>query len=269
MQKSLLQLTLLLAMSLGLVTAAVAQDTQGNNNPNANSQQQSTQPNQSNSMISTADRSFVTEAAQQNLLQSKLASLAESKTQNDQVKDLAGRFRDEANSTKGGLQDIASRNNMTLPTSLDTRHQQMYDRMSNLSGAEFDREFTNREIHLQDRAVNLYQNESQNGQDKDIRDFATSKMSTIKQDQQQAMNAQQSMGGAASNTQASNSQTSNTQISKTQTQQQNRAKPGAMQGSQNQQLPRTAGELPLLALLGCLSLAAGLGGFVRTSLNRY
>ena len=177
----------------------------------------------------------------------QIAALADMNSQNNEVKDYALRLRDDARSANDRLKDIASRHNITLPASLDPQHQQMHNRLSSLSGAAFDREFARTAAQLQDQAMRLYEDESQMGQNQEIRDLANSRMDPVRQLQQDARTLEQSITATAANIPPATAQPERT------TQPPPAAAPVA---PSEERLPRTAGELPLLALIGCASLAA-------------
>jgi putative membrane protein len=90
----------------------------------------------------TADaRHFAEQADYAGNAEVKLGQLASGRTQNTQVKEFAQMMvRDH---TKGNedLQKAVSRFDVHLPDGLDNEHQRLYDRLSTLQGAEFDREY--------------------------------------------------------------------------------------------------------------------------------
>lgn len=89
------------------------------------------------------------------------------------VKDFGARM--EAHQSKVGdqLKEIASSNSVTIPDMLRTKDQALYDRLSKLSGQQFDREYMR--ALVVDRALDVaaFRRESQSAADLTVRDLAT------------------------------------------------------------------------------------------------
>jgi putative membrane protein len=86
-------------------------------------------------------RHFAESAIGANAAEVKLGQLAAQKAQNAQVKQFAQMM--VADHTKAGneLKQAVKSYNVNAPTTLDAKHQALYDRLSKMSGAAFDREY--------------------------------------------------------------------------------------------------------------------------------
>ena len=84
---------------------------------------------------------FAEKALMANFAEVKLGELAAERAQNGDVKQFAQMMISDH--TKAGAELAAAVNpfNIAAPTKLDPEHQQLYDRLSKLSGSEFDREY--------------------------------------------------------------------------------------------------------------------------------
>jgi putative membrane protein len=71
------------------------------------------------------------------------------------------------------LKQVASQENLTLPTTLDKKHQQMVDKLSALSGPAFDKAYVKDMVKDHEKDVKEFQKESQDGTDPNIKSFAT------------------------------------------------------------------------------------------------
>src|ERR1700736_481755 len=76
---------------------------------------------------------------------------------------------------------LAGKEGMAVPGSLDSRHQGRVDRLAKLSGAEFDRAYIKDQIGSQQRDVDAFEMESQEGADAAVRDFALKTMPAVQQ----------------------------------------------------------------------------------------
>jgi putative membrane protein len=90
----------------------------------------------------TADaRHFAEQAAYAGNAEVKLGQLAAERAQSSQVKEFAQMMVRDHTKAGNELKQAVSRHDVSLPTGLDDEHQRLYDRLSRLRGAEFDREY--------------------------------------------------------------------------------------------------------------------------------
>ena len=78
------------------------------------------------------------------------------------------------------LLSIASSKGITVSDKLDEKHQKMVDKISNLSGAEFDKAYVDAMVKGHHKAEALFSTEASSGQDSDIKAFAAKTCETIK-----------------------------------------------------------------------------------------
>jgi putative membrane protein len=84
------------------------------------------------------------------------------------------------------LKEIASKKGITLPTSMDAKSQATYDRLSKLSGAEFDRAYMRDMVADHKTDVNEFKQESERGTDPDLKAFAAKTLPTLQEHLQMA-----------------------------------------------------------------------------------
>jgi putative membrane protein len=87
------------------------------------------------------DAHFAKEAAQGGMAEVKLGQLAQEKGSSDTVKGFGKRMVDDHSKAGDKLKEVASRESITLPTNISAKDQAIYDRLSNLNGAAFDRSY--------------------------------------------------------------------------------------------------------------------------------
>jgi putative membrane protein len=88
--------------------------------------------------VSTADKNFIHAAAQGGMTEVKLGELAAQKAMRDDVKAFGKRMVKDHSAINNDLKALAAQKGVTLPDSLDAKHQAMVDKMAALSGSEFD-----------------------------------------------------------------------------------------------------------------------------------
>ena len=85
--------------------------------------------------------SFAKQAMLANKAEVKLGELAVQKGQSADVKEFAQMMVKEHTNGLNTLKEAVKGQGVEEPAQLDTKHQTLYDRLSKLSGAEFDREY--------------------------------------------------------------------------------------------------------------------------------
>ncbi len=129
--------------------------------------------------------SFVRRAAQDGMTEVKLAEVAQQKSQSDAVKSFAMHMQQDHSKANSELESLASSKSLTVPTSLDARHQKMVDALSSKSGAAFDTAYANAMVKDHKQAIALFK-QAQKSKDADIASFAAKTLPTLQQHQQLA-----------------------------------------------------------------------------------
>ena len=78
---------------------------------------------------------------------------------------------------------MASKESIDLPSALDAKHQATVDKLSKLSGADFDKAYVKEMVKDHDTDVKEFQKQAQNGQNASIRDFASKTLPTLEEHQ--------------------------------------------------------------------------------------
>jgi putative membrane protein len=134
--------------------------------------------------LSSADQSFVTEAAQTNAAEIKLGELGVQKGSTAQVRNMAQMIIDDHKKVGDKLQSIATRENFALPGVPNAEQRATYDRLSAMSGTDFDRAFLDEIKTDHQQAISLFQNETRNGTDPQLKSFAQSTLPSLRHHEQ-------------------------------------------------------------------------------------
>jgi putative membrane protein len=85
------------------------------------------------------------------------------------------------------LKKIAGAENLTLPQSLDAEHQALKEKLSDLKGEAFDREYAKAMAKGHDKAVALFETASQAAQlPAELKEFAAATLPTLKEHMEMA-----------------------------------------------------------------------------------
>ncbi len=119
-----------------------------------------------------APEAFMTEAAQGGLAEVELSTVAKTKAQNAEVKKFAQQMIEDHSNANAELKQLAGKKNVTLPTEPDATHKGIKDKLSSLSGADFDTEYVNTMVADHEKSVALFKSQAETGTDAETKAFA-------------------------------------------------------------------------------------------------
>jgi putative membrane protein len=234
----------------------------------------------SQSKLSDADRDFLQKAYQANANEIQLAQMASQRASNNEVKQYAQKLVSDHTKAKNEIQRIAQEKGVDLSTARENTDQ---NKFSNLSGPAFDKEFIQEQMNAHQQAIDLHQQEAQNGKDPEIKSFASNQLGTLQQHEAMANNLQSSINSVDQNAAGKNeserqpqslgrsdvgttdeSQSGMNQEPQSQDQQSSTSSSSSSTTttnktnvqSQDKDLPRTGSNLPLVGLFGLLLVGA-------------
>jgi len=132
------------------------------------------------------DEAFVRAAARGGLSEIKLGKLAMDQGSNEAVKAFGTRMVAEHTKAGDDLKEAAKEENIGLPTDLTAKDQATYDRLSKLSGAEFDQAYAQDMVKDHQQDLRDFQREANHGNDDVVRGFASETVPMIQQHLDQA-----------------------------------------------------------------------------------
>ncbi|HLO52179.1 MAG TPA: DUF4142 domain-containing protein [Kamptonema sp.] len=123
--------------------------------------------------LSSRDRNFINQAAQIGMLEVQLGQLATQRGSSNTVKQYGQRMVNEHTQANQELMQLAGQKGVTPSKTLDSQHKAVMNRISNLSGASFDEAYMREMIDGHNQAIALFKAQSQQGQDPDLKAWAT------------------------------------------------------------------------------------------------
>lgn len=135
--------------------------------------------NMNNEVSSAADR-FMTSAAQGGMMEVELGKLAASKAQNPEIKAFGQKMVVDHGKANDELKALAAKKNIELPKEMSGGHKETVDRLSKLSGAEFDKEYVKLMVDDHDADLEAFQAQADDGEDADVKAFAAKYAPVIK-----------------------------------------------------------------------------------------
>jgi putative membrane protein len=136
------------------------------------------------------DRAFVAGAATAGMTEIRLGELALQRSQDPTVRSFARRMIDDHTAANAQLKELATRKGLTLPTEMTPSQKMTYDRLSRMSGPEFDREYLRTMARDHDMVVRDFKRQSEMGHDPDLRMWAMKTLPTLQRHDQMAHSAE-------------------------------------------------------------------------------
>lgn len=133
------------------------------------------------SKLSSADSSFVKEAAQGGLLEVELGKVAQEKASDPKVKEFGKRMEQDHGKVNDELKKFASDKGIQLAAELDRKHKSKVAKLSKLSGAKFDQQYMQDMVSDHKADIKEFQRESEKGKDADLQKFASQSLATLKE----------------------------------------------------------------------------------------
>jgi putative membrane protein len=126
-------------------------------------------------------QAFVQKAAVTDMAEIQLGQLALQKSQDPEIRKFAERMVKDHTASSAKLKAAAAKDNVTVPTALDAKHQQTVQELQALNGEAFDTAYRKHMGKGHHKAVELFENASKSAQVAEpVRQFAASTLPTIK-----------------------------------------------------------------------------------------
>src|SRR6266576_4664641 len=151
--------------------------------------------------LSKDESTFVNEAAEGGMMEVQLGKLAQEKAADDKVKQFGKRMEQDHSKANDELKKIASDKGVQLSTDLDKKHKTKIDKLTKLSGADFDKQYMNDMVSDHKEDIKKFQRVADKGKDADLKQFASQTLPTLKEHLQLAQStAQQVKSGGKTKT---------------------------------------------------------------------
>jgi putative membrane protein len=147
---------------------------------------QESSPVSSVAQAAMTDQAFAKDAARGGMAELKLGKLAQDNGSSEAVKTFGTRMVAEHRKAGDKLKQAAAQEHLALPADLAAKDQATYDRLSKLSGADFDRAYAQDMVKDHQQDLRDFQREANRGNDDLIRAFAAQTVPMIQQHLEQA-----------------------------------------------------------------------------------
>ena len=152
--------------------------TPSNNNPGRSPNTPAGDQTSPNS-LSSRDRTFVMQAGQLSMMEVELGRLAVKRGSSAGVKQYGQEMVEEHTRANQELMQLVMQKQVELPTEMSTQNTATIDRLSELSGTSFDTAYKQAMIESHNQAIALFQAQSQQGQDPQLKAWAAQKLPNL------------------------------------------------------------------------------------------
>ena len=136
-------------------------------------------PAQNTGSAATSDQAFVDMAAQTDMTEAHLGQMAADQAQSQGVKDYAQMLVTDHTADYTKLSAVAGKAGLTVPKGLDAKHEKMAASFAKLHGKAFDQKYIHEMVAGHEAAIAAYNKESRDGQNADLKGYATETLPTL------------------------------------------------------------------------------------------
>jgi putative membrane protein len=136
--------------------------------------------------LNDTDRNFVNMASMSNNAEVMAGQLASTKGSNAAVKMYGQMMVSDHTTAQTELQNLAGTVGLTASTQVDAEHQALMARLNSLSGYSFDTAYINSQVRDHQKAISLFQDESNNGQRTEVKNYANKYLPALQMHYQRA-----------------------------------------------------------------------------------
>lgn len=123
---------------------------------------------------------FVTAAATSDMYEIQAGKMAQEKAQNAELKAFGKMMVADHTATTNELKPMAMKVNASVPVELDQRRKGMIDNLTAASGADFDKAYAAQQVAAHEEAVTLMEGFASNGDNAEMKAFASKVLPKIK-----------------------------------------------------------------------------------------
>jgi putative membrane protein len=187
--RRIIYFSVLLCAAIGLISCSRSENANTSNTLNTNvanttaarNVNANTAATGSAASLDAADRTFVNEAAVGGMAEVQLGQLAVKNAKSPDVKNFGQRMIDDHTRANNELKQLAASKGITLPADLDAKHKETVDRLSKLTGEQFDKAYMKDMVEDHTKDVADFRKEASEAGNPDVKAFAAKTLPTLEE----------------------------------------------------------------------------------------
>jgi putative membrane protein len=152
----------------------------------------------SESAKANPDQKFVMDTARSGMAEVDLGKMAVQKASKDEVKRFGQLMVDDHSKAVDELKGLALRKSISWPAEPDAEQKALRDRLSKLTGDEFNRAYMDAMVNAHRKGVAAFQTEAQSGADPEIKAWAAKTLPTVEAHLKHAQHVSGTVGAPTS-----------------------------------------------------------------------
>ncbi len=129
------------------------------------------------------DADFAVKAASGGMAEVQLGQMAQQKATSADVKAFGAKMVTDHTKANDQMKALAKQKNITLPAVVGNDEQKVIDGLSKKTGKDFDKAYVKAMVDDHDKDVKMFEDESKNGKDADVKSFASTTLPVLKMHQ--------------------------------------------------------------------------------------
>jgi putative membrane protein len=129
--------------------------------------------------VDPGDQEFMNKAAQGGMAEVMLGQIASTKGTSPDVKNFGNRMVSDHGKANDELKQLAQTKGVTLPADVDDESKKMSDKLSKLSGKDFDKTYINGMVDDHEKDVKEFEKASKDAKDPDLKAWASKTLPTL------------------------------------------------------------------------------------------
>ena len=146
------------------------------------------------STASSVNQEFISDAASGGMMEVELGTMAVQNASSQDVKDFGRKMIDDHSKVNDELKSIAAAENVPVPAQLKTTNRDEVDKLSKLSGSDFDKEYINTMVEDHQKDIKDFEDMAQNAQSPDLKAFAQKQLPILREHLKMAQDIQSKLG---------------------------------------------------------------------------
>lgn len=179
--RNLLKISGLLTGLVLMLSACPAEQSDRTTDPNDvdTTRQETTTTNRMQTKLDADSAAFLGQAQQGSMTEIELGQLALAKSANAEIQTFANQLIEDHSKASQEVGDLAVVKHAVLPNAITAEQQSTYNRLQNLSGATFDKEFIQANLKAHKDTIAAFQRQASGSPDMDVRTLANKTLPTL------------------------------------------------------------------------------------------
>lgn len=127
------------------------------------------------------DAQFIVDAAEMELVEIKMAELAEKEASDKEVRELGKLLKDEHQKSFKKLKELAEKKMITIPEEITEKGKNSYNKLSDKKEKEFDKAYCEKTVESHEDAIKKFEKCTNNCEDYEIKTWANEQLKTLRE----------------------------------------------------------------------------------------